>query len=138
MSSGKTYSFSGLRAEPWTNSMLPSRCGPRQLAEEIPAPLPQGRRAGPFSSWLRVQKIARSAPELKPSGIEQRPLVVVAQQAELALHDLVDHFAGVGPIADQVAETVDLGDALLANVGQHRFEALDVAVDIADEGSFHA
>jgi hypothetical protein len=27
---------------------------------------------------------------------------------------------------------------LIANVGQNRFEALDVAVDIAYEGSFHA
>ena len=63
---------------------------------------------------------------------------MVAQQADLTLHDPVDTFAGVGAIADNVTETVDFGNLLVSDIGQHRLEALEVAVDVADEGSFHA
>ena len=87
---------------------------------------------------MRVQKMARSAPGVESFRIEQGPLVVIAQQADLALHDHVDALAGIGAVADQVAEAVDLGDSLAADVGKHGLEGLEVAVDIADEGSFHA
>ena len=111
---------------------------PRQLAEKIPPPLPDGGRAGAVLQLVPRPEDRPLRPRIEPLGIEQGALVVVAQQADLALHDLVDHFARVGTIADQIAEAVDLGNALVPNVGQHRLEALDVAVNIADEGSFHA
>ena len=85
-----------------------------------------------FSSWLRVQKIARSARRVEPLGIENRPLVVVPQQANRAIHDFIDHFARIGAVADQIAQAVDFGNALISNVGQDRFQALDVAVNIAN------
>jgi hypothetical protein len=63
---------------------------------------------------------------------------MVAQQTDLALHDQIDALARIGTVADQVAEAVDLGDSLAADIGKHGLKGLDVAVEIADEGSFHA
>ncbi len=85
---------------------------PRQLAEEIPAPLPHGRRAGAFLQLGPGPEDRPLRPGIEALGVEQGALVVVAQQTELALHDLVDHLAGVGPVAHQIAEAVDLADPL--------------------------
>src|SRR5205823_3854396 len=69
--------------------------------------------------------------------VEHRPLIVVAQEDHLALHDQVDALARVGAVADDVAEAVDLGDVVLRDVGQDGLECFEVAVDVADE-RFHA
>jgi len=61
---------------------------------------------------------------------------VVAQEHQLALPDQVDAFARIGPVADDVAQTIGFGDALLGNVIEHRLEGLQVAVNIADD-RFH-
>ncbi len=111
---------------------------PRQLAEKIPTPLPDGRRAGAVLQLVPRPKNRPFGPRIEPLGIEQGALVMVAEQAHLALRDFVDHFTRIRTIADQIAETIDLGNSLVSNVGQHRLEALDIAVDIANEGSFHA
>ena len=47
-------------------------------------------------------------------------------------------FPGVRTIADQVAKAIDLGNVLALNVGQDGLEGLQVAVDVANQGSFHA
>ena len=112
MSSGKTYSFSGLRAEPWTNRNVSLDVVPRQLAEEIPAPLPHGGRAGAVLQLVPRPEDRPLGPRIEPLGIEQGALVVVAQQADLALHHHIDHFARIRAVADHVAETVDLGHSL--------------------------
>jgi len=75
---------------------------------------------------------------VKTLGIEQSALVVVSQQANLTLHYFIDNFARIRAVSNQIAKTKYFRNALIANVGQNRFEALDVAVDIAYEGSFHA
>ncbi len=47
---------------------------PRPLGEELPALLAdRPRLGGGFSSWARVQKMARSADGLKPSGSNIAP-----------------------------------------------------------------
>ena len=92
---------------------------------------------------LRVfQLIAR--PKNRPLGagvesfrIEQRPLIVVSQQADAGLLDhQVQAFARVRPIADDVAQAEDFFHALLAHVGEHRLECFQVAVNIADDRPF--
>ncbi len=110
----------------------------RQFAQEVPPPHPvcmladgrfelfAGPEDGPFGSGIEAL------------GIEQGSLVVVAQDADVAAHDQVDALAGVGAIADDIAQAIDLGDPLLIDVGQNRLESLEVAVDIADDGSLHA
>ena len=55
--------------------------------------------------------MARSAGGVEAFGVEHGPLVVVAQQDDLAVHDQVDALARVGAVADDVAEAVDLVDA---------------------------
>ncbi len=62
---------------------------------------------------------------------------MVAQQADLALHDQVDALARIRPIADDVAKTIDLVDPLPADIRQDGLERFEVAMDIADECSLH-
>ena len=108
-----------------------------QAAEEVPPrvdgvavsrgvlELVAGPEDGPFG------------PAVKTFRVEQRGLVVVAQQAELAVLDNeVQALAGVRPVADDVAEADDLVDALIANVGEHRLERLEIPVNVADNCPF--
>ncbi len=65
--------------------------------------------------------------------IEHGSLIVIAEQDDLAFHGQIDAFARIGPVADDVAEAINLGDILRCNVLEHRLEGLEVAVDVADE-----
>ncbi len=58
--------------------------------------------------------------------IEHGPLVVVAEQDHLALHHQIDALARIGAVADDVAETVDLGDRLLLDVLEDRLQGLEL------------
>jgi hypothetical protein len=137
MSSGKTYSLSGLRAEPWTEEAVLAVAA-RPLGEELPAPLAVlpalGRRlelvAGPEDGTL--------GGGVEAVGVEHGALVVVAQQHHLALHDEIDALAGVGAVADHVAETVNLRDVVAVDVFEDRLEGLKVTVDVADNGLHEA
>ena len=109
-----------------------------QGAEKIPAAVDRrrGRRAE-FSSWSRVQKMARSAPVLKPSGSNRAPWSwLPSRQTRRVLDHQVEALARIGAVADNVAQAEDLVDALAADVGKHRLESLQVAVDVADDGPF--
>jgi hypothetical protein len=65
-------------------------------------------------------------------------LVVVSQQAEIAVHDQINALAGIGTVADNVTKAKDLGDSLRLDVGKHRLERFEIAVDVADECALHA
>src|SRR5271154_6149137 len=119
MSSGKTYSLRGLRADPCTNRK-------------------------PFSRWERGRSARhsqlRSRPKDRPfrGGIESFrvehcPLVVIAQEHDLALHHQVDAFARIGTVADDIAQAISFLDVVLGNVGQDGLEGFEVAVDVADK-----
>ncbi len=109
-----------------------------QLAQKIPAALAlSGRAAGVFQ-LVAGPKNGPFRAGIETLGIEQCALVVVSQQANPALHNLIDHLPRIGAVSNQIAKTKYFRNALIANVGQNRFQALDVAVDIAYEGSFHA
>src|SRR5207247_134539 len=44
---------------------------------------------------------------------------------------------GIGAVADDVPQTVDLVHALLLDVAEHRLECGKVGVDVRDDGSLH-
>ena len=72
-------------------------------------------------------------------GIEQRRLVVVAQDGHLGLGDhLVQALARIGPVADNIAQAIDLADALGADVVEHDPERFQIGMDVADQGTLHA
>ena len=74
---------------------------------------------------------------IKSLGIEQSPLVVVAQQANPAvLDDQIETLEGIRSVADNIAQAEDIVDALRANIGKHRLERLQVAVNVANNGPF--
>ena len=52
-------------------------------------------------------------PGVEPLGIEQCPLIVVAQQAHVAVHDQIDALARIRTVADDVPQAINLCDALL-------------------------
>ena len=109
----------------------------RQLAQKIPAARILGRSAERLFQLLARPEDGPLGARVESFGIEQGSLVVVAQHANVALHHQVDAFAGIGPIADDVAQAVDFGDPLLPDIGQHRLESFEVAVNVADQGTLH-
>ena len=58
---------------------------------------------------------------------------MVAEQAHVGRHHLVDTFAGVGTVPNNVAQAIDLRNPLPANVCQDRLESFQVGVDITDD-----
>ena len=68
----------------------------------------------PSSSCLRVQKMARSAPLLNPSGSNKRTQIVISQDADVELHHQVNTLARVRTVSDQVAQADDLCPPLAA------------------------
>ena len=135
MSSGKTYSLSGLRAEPWTNREPFSRWTARPLGQELPALLADRAGLGRVLQLVARPEDGPLGGRVEPVGVEHGPLVVVAEQDELAVHDQVDALARVRAVADDVAQAVDLLDRLLRlDVVQDGLEGFQVAVDVADDG----
>jgi hypothetical protein len=61
---------------------------------------------------------------------------VIAEQDDLAIHDLVDALARVGAVADDVAQAINLRDALGLDVRKDSGQRFEIAVDIADQ-RFH-
>ena len=81
--------------------------------------------------------MARSAPVLKPSGSNSAPWSwLPSRQTRVVLDHQVEALARIGPVADNVAQAEDFLDALRANVGEHRLERFQVAVNVADDGPF--
>jgi hypothetical protein len=63
---------------------------------------------------------------------------VVAENHDLAfLPYELDALAGIRPVADDVAQTIDGIDLLPFDILEHGLERLEVAVDIADDGPLH-
>ena len=63
---------------------------------------------------------------------------MVSQKAKITrAHDPIDTFARIRTVADDVAQAIDFGDTLLANVGQHGFQRFEVCVNIANDGAQH-
>ena len=70
--------------------------------------------------------------------IEKRCLVVIPQNRHLApLDDLVEAFARVGAVTNNIAQAKDLGDPLGTNVVEHHAKRFVIGVDIADERPLH-
>jgi tRNA threonylcarbamoyladenosine biosynthesis protein TsaB len=72
-------------------------------------------------------------------GVEERPLIVVAQEHHLAaVSNDRDALAWVGSIPHHITKAEDFFHALLIDILQHRLERLEVAVDVAKNGPLHA
>ena len=67
--------------------------------------------------------------------IEQRALIVIAEQAGVALHHQIDALTGVRTVTDDIAEAVNLFDSLRLDIGEDGFQSLEIAVDVADYSS---
>ncbi len=104
----------------------------REIAQKLPAFLAafasfEDRSCpenGPFSSGV------------EPFGIEQRSLVMVAEQRRRAMFaDPIDTLARVRTVSDDVAETVDLINPLLLDVGQYGVKGIEISMNVAKDRS---
>ena len=99
-----------------------------------------GIRASTYDTMIAIRNLAllTDEVEMKPEAVrvEHGPLIVVAQEDHLALHDQIDAFAGIGAVADDVAKTIDFGHIVFVDIVQNGSEAFQIAVDIADK-RFH-
>src|SRR5439155_18081883 len=72
-------------------------------------------------------------------GIEERGLIVVAEDRHLALDDdLVEALARIGAVADNIAEAVHFANALRADVVENDAERFQIGMDVANQGTLHA
>ena len=110
----------------------------RQLAQEVPPLGVVGRIAARALQLVAGPEDRPLGPGVETLGIEQRALIVIAQQADVAAHHQIDALARIRAVADDVAQAIHLGDALLLDIRQNRLEGFEVAVDIADQCALHA
>ena len=136
MSSGKTYSFSGLRGavDEQVGTVL---VVPRQLAQKFPPACRIGRISAAVLKLLASPKNGPFRTRIEAFRIKQRALVVIAQKADFALHHQVDALARIGTVTHDVTQTKDLLHALFADVAKDRAKGFQIAVNIADQRSFH-
>src|SRR5262249_15980240 len=110
---------------------------PRQLAEELPAPLVVRPVVWTFELLAGPEDGALGA-DVEAVGVEHRALVMVAQERSLAVvHLQVDALGRVGTVNDDVAQAVDLGHPLRLDVVENNLQGLKVPMDIADQGAAH-
>ena len=109
--------------------------GPGEHPQELPALLIVGAVGGAFQ-LLAGPEDGALGPDVEPVGVEHGPLVT--QQRHLAVvHDAVDALAGVGTVADDVAQAEDLVDLLSLDVREDHFQSFEIPVNIANEGAAH-
>jgi tRNA threonylcarbamoyladenosine biosynthesis protein TsaB len=78
-------------------------------------------------------------PCIEPVRIEEGSLIVIAEEHHLAaVANELRALTGVGTVSDDVAKAVDFVDSLPLDILEHSLESLEVAVDVADDGAFHA
>src|SRR5262249_13384033 len=111
---------------------------PRQLAQEPPA---LGHLLGIAVRHFELLAGPKNGP-LGPAGkafrIIQSALIVIAEDRLIEAQHAIDALAGIRPVADDIAQAIDAVDALAGDVGQDGFERLEITVNIADNGPFHA
>ena len=111
--------------------------GARQFTQEFPAPLVVDPIGGTFELLARPENRALG-PDVEPVRVEHRPLVVIAQQGNLAnLSDSIDAFPRIRAIADDVAQTENLGNPLRLDVLEHHLQGFQVPMDITDQSTTH-
>ncbi len=111
---------------------FPSHSG--EIAEKLPASF--------IADWISgFQHLP--GPEDCPFGsgietfrIEESRLIVVAKNCDFtATHHQIDAFPRIRSVTDNIPQTVDLLNPLLVDIGQHRFQGFQIAMDIADDCS---
>jgi hypothetical protein len=70
--------------------------------------------------------------------VEERPLIVVAQQHHAAAFaDEIHALAGIRPVADHIAKAIDGVNLLPVDILEDRAERLQIAMNVTDDGPFH-
>jgi hypothetical protein len=78
-------------------------------------------------------------PDIESVRVEERPLVVVAEDHEAAaIANDRGALARIGAVADDIAEAIDGVHPLPVDILEHRAERLEIAVNVADDGPLHS
>ena len=64
-------------------------------------------------------------------------VVVALDAGNIHLADDLQAFIGVGVIADDIAQTDDMGGILGADIFQHNLKSFQISVNVCDDGVFH-
>ena len=62
---------------------------------------------------------------------------MIAQDANRQFPDQVQTFARIGAVTDHIAQAIHVGDALLSDIVQHDAQRFQIAVDVANQRTFH-
>src|SRR5690348_4301122 len=103
----------------------------RQLPQKFPASLIP-RRISLFELFARPENGPLGA-GIESFRIEQRSLIVVPQEAQLAGKDAIDALAGIRPVADDVSQTIDFRQSLFLDIRENRIQRFQVSVYVANE-----
>src|SRR5271163_1317975 len=103
----------------------------RKLSQEFPSPFV----VDPFVIGRTLELLARRenralGTDVEPIRVEHRSLVVIAAQGNLAnLRDSIDAFPGIRAIADDIAQTEDLGNPLYLDVREYNLQGFQVPMN---------
>jgi hypothetical protein len=78
------------------------------------------------------RSLSRSAESLR---VIDRSIIVIANHANIHLHDKVQALSGIWTIANDVTQTEDSLNILSLDVLEHRFECFEVTVNVANNRS---
>lgn len=106
-----------------------------QLAEEIPAFCIFGITAIFDLSPCPEDRLFRAT--AKSVRVKESGLIVIAQNAQVKLHHLIETFAWVWAVTHDIAQTENLGDTLRSNILHDGVKGGQVSVDIANNRAFH-
>ena len=109
----------------------------RELGQEVPSFFVLiGRLVGDPHPLLGLVDHRRGEAVEPDRAVQQRPVVVAHQREGAVPSDQIRTLDGIGSVPDDVAQAPDLIYALMADLPEHRFECLQVAVDVRDQGFF--
>jgi hypothetical protein len=63
---------------------------------------------------------------------------VIAKQDDFAIvHDMIQAFTRIGPIAHNIPQAIDFVHLLIGNMRKHRLQCLEITMDITNDRAFH-
>lgn len=110
----------------------------RQRAEKIPTDVDLVATIAGIFQLVACPENGSFCSRIKTFWIEHRPLVVIAQQANLAMfNNMVQTLTRVRSVTDNIPQAEHFVDALQCDMLLHRLERLEIAVDVADNCALH-
>src|SRR5262245_18143837 len=110
-----------------------------ELAQEVPSLVDFGDGPGTLLQAFAGPINGAQGDGIEAFGIKQRGLIVVAKDGYLATtNHVIETFARIGSVSDDITQAKDLSNPLALNIRQDDAKGLVVGVNVTYKGTLHA